>query len=26
VVEAGGMTGVDGPVGGTSTEAGEYPR
>jgi hypothetical protein len=26
VVEAGGMTGVDGPVGGTSTEAGEFPR
>jgi hypothetical protein len=26
VVEAGGITGVDGPVSGTSTEAGEYPR
>jgi len=26
VVEAGGITGADGPVSGTSTQAGEYPR
>ena len=26
VVEAGGITGVDGPVGGAATQAGEFPR